>query len=73
MVKTGNANLRQALCFPALSAMRFNPLLRRFADRLRQRGKSEMTIVIAVMRKLLILAYGVLKCNRPFDLGYSNA
>jgi len=73
IAKTGNANLRRALYFPALSAMRFNPLLKRFADRLRQRGKSKMAVVAAVMRKLLTLAYGVLKSGRPFDPGYPSA
>jgi hypothetical protein len=43
IAKTGNANLRTALYFSALSAIRFNPLLRRFADRLRLRRKSSMT------------------------------
>ena len=47
--------------------MRYNPLLRRFADRLRERGKPNMTIITAVMRKLLTLAYGVLKSGRFFD------
>lgn len=73
LAKTGNANLRQALYFPAISAMRFNPILRRFAERLRDRGKSEMTIIAAVMRKLLTLAYGVLKSGRSFDPAYSPA
>jgi transposase len=73
LAKTGNANLRQALYFPAMSAMRFNPLLRRFAERLRNRGKSEMTIIAAVMRKLLTLAYGVLKSGRAFDPAYAAA
>lgn len=50
IAKTGNANLRTALYFPALSAIRFNPLLRRFADRLRLRHKKSMTIIIAVIR-----------------------
>lgn len=67
IAKTGNASLRTALYFPAISAMRYNPVLRRFADRLRDRGKSNMTIIAAVMRKLLTLAYGVLKSGRFFD------
>jgi transposase len=73
IAKTGNANLRTALYFPTLSAIRFNPLLRRFADRLRLRHKSSMTIIIAVMRKLLTLAYGVLKSGRLFDPSYASA
>jgi transposase len=72
IAKTGNASLRTALYFPAISAMRHNPLLRRFADRLRERGKSNMTIITAVMRKLLTLAYGVLKSGRIFDPTYAS-
>jgi transposase len=72
IAKTGNASLRTALYFPPISAMRYNPLLRRFADRLRERGKSNMTIITAVMRKLLTLAYGVLKSGRFFDPTYAS-
>jgi transposase len=70
IAKTGNANLRTALYFPAISVMRFNPTLRSFANRLRERNKSNLTIIAAVMRKLLTLAYGVLKSGRAFDPSY---
>lgn len=73
IAKTGNTSLRTALYFPAISAIRYNPLLRRFAGRLRERGKSSMTIITAVMRKLLTLAYAVLKSGRFFDPAYANA
>lgn len=69
--KVGNAHLRHAFYMPALSAMRCNPLIRRFVERLTARGKPKMTIVAAVMHKLLQLAYGVLKSNRPFDPNYA--
>jgi transposase len=72
IAKTGNANLRTALYFPAISAMRYNPLLRCFADRLRERRKSNMAIITAVMRKLLTLAYGVLKSGKLFDPTYAS-
>jgi transposase len=65
--KAGNAHLRHAFYMPALSAMRCNPLIRRLVERLTARGKAKMTIVAAVMHKLLRLAYGVLKTDRPFD------
>lgn len=73
IAKTGNSGLRTALYFPAVSAMRHNPTLKIFADRLRARGKSNMTIIVAVMRKLLTLAYGVLKSGKPFVFAYENA
>jgi hypothetical protein len=34
---------------------------------LRERGKCEMQIIGAVMRKLLHLAFGVLKSGKPYD------
>ena len=64
--KAGNARLRKLLFMPALVAMKKNPVLLEFAERLTRRGKRPMVIVAAVMRKLLIIAYGVLKSGRPF-------
>ncbi|HET9342944.1 MAG TPA: transposase [Candidatus Eremiobacteraceae bacterium] len=68
--KRGNAQLRKALYFPAIAAIRFNPILERFARRLRAAGKSEMLIIGAVMRKLIHIAYGVLRSQKPFDPNY---
>lgn len=65
--KMGNKRLRAAFYMPALSAMRFNPLIEDFVVRLELRGKRPMVIVGAVMRKLLHIAFGVLKSGRPFD------
>jgi transposase len=65
--KRGNAELRKALFFPALSALQHNPLIICFAQRLRTAGKTRMVIVAAAMRKLLHIAYGILKSGRPFD------
>lgn len=65
--KVGNARLRKACYFPAVVGMRCNPVLHAFALRLEARGKCKMVIITAVMRKLLIIAYGVLKSGRPFS------
>lgn len=67
LVKWGNAHLRAILYMPALSAHRWNPIIARLRQRLEERGKSKMTIVVASMRKLLHLCYGVLKTRKPFD------
>lgn len=56
---------------PALVALRWNPIIQAFAERLRQRGKHKMAIVGAVMRKLLHIVYGVLKSGMPFDPSYA--
>jgi transposase len=65
--KVGNAHVRGLLYLPAITASRFNPVLIIFARRLRERGKRPKQIIAAVMRRLLVIAYGVLKSGRPFD------
>lgn len=65
--KTGDSRLRQAFYMPAMTAMRFNPVLKDFAQRLKQRGKTGKVIVIAVMKKLVHIIFGVLKSQKPFD------
>lgn len=69
--KTGNKRLRAGFFMAALSARRFNPLAAALADRLEERGKCPMVIQGAVMRKLLHLAFGVLKSGLPFDPNYA--
>ena len=68
--KQGSSQLRKILFFPAIVAMRHNPVIRDFAKRLAERGKAKMAIVCACMRKLLHLIYGVLKTSVPFDPNY---
>lgn len=70
--KTGNARLRRALYMPALSAKRYNPIIKAFCQRLQQRGKRPMEIVGAAMRKLLHIAYGVLKSGKAFDPSFAS-
>lgn len=65
--KLGSARLRLAVYWPAVTAMRCNPLLKPFAERLAARGKHKMVIIAAVMRKLLHVVYGVLKHRHAFD------
>jgi transposase len=70
LVKTGNSRFRTAFFMPALSAMQHNPIAVALAVRLAAKGKNRMTIVGAVMRKLVHLAFGVLKHKQPFDPDY---
>jgi transposase len=65
--KIGNARLRRALYFPAITALRCSPFFQAWAKGLQERGKSKMSIICAVMRKLVHLAYGVLKSGKEFD------
>lgn len=65
--REGNRYLRKALYMPALVAIKYNAPLRHFASRLRSAGKPNMSIVCAVMRKLVHIAFGVLKHQKPFN------
>jgi transposase len=69
----GPAHLRKALYMPALVAMRANPSLRAFADRLRAAGKRPKVVVVAVMRKLLLLAWAILRSGQPYSPTYQSA
>ena len=70
--KQGASQLRKILFFPAISAMRWNPAVRALAERLAARGKAKMAIVCACMRKLLHIAFGVLKNDQMFDPVYES-
>jgi transposase len=65
--KVGSRRLRHALYFPAMVALRFNPPIHALGERLKAGGKSKMVMIGAAMRKLLQIAFGVLKSGRPFD------
>jgi len=65
--KTGDVELRKAFYIPSVSAIRFNPIIKDFSKRLSNKGKSKMIIVIAAMRKLLHIIYGVIKNKTLFN------
>lgn len=65
--KIGPGRLRKALYFPAIAALRYNPTIRAVRDRLRAAGKPTMVIIGAAMRKLIHLAYGVLKSGKAYE------
>jgi hypothetical protein len=53
---------------PAMSAMRHNPVVAAMAARLKIQGRLKgKQIVVAAMRKLLVLCFGVLKSGKRFD------
>ena len=69
----GRASVRCALYMAALCAMKFNPVIRRFADRLRAAGKAFKVIMVAAMRKLLTILNVMLKENRPWNPSLQSA
>lgn len=67
ITKVGSAQLRSGLFMPAMNAKTFNPLLKKFAERLKENGKKPKQIIIAIMRKLLHQIYGILKSGEPYN------
>lgn len=65
--KIGHAPLRKALYMPAMVAISKTRWGRTFKERLRAAGKCPMVIIGAMMRKLVQVAFGVLKSGKPFD------
>jgi transposase len=65
--KVGCAAIRAALFMPAICAKNTNPIMQPLVQRLEQRGHCKMSIIVAVMRKLLHLVFGILKSGLPFD------
>jgi len=63
----GRAEVRSLLYMAALSAARYNPALRAFSQRLCRAGKAAKVRLVAVARKLLVIANAVLRDGRPFD------
>jgi transposase len=68
--KQGRATIRAALYMPAIVAKNHADCLRPLVQRWQQSGLCPMEIVVALMRKLLHLIYGVLKSGQPFDPNY---
>lgn len=67
LVKWGNSRLRAVFFMPSLRAHTCNPIVAALRQRLLDRGKSKMTVAVAVMRKMVHLCFGVLKTRKPFD------
>lgn len=65
--KVGNVNLRRALYMPALVAVRSEPHVKAYYEKLQSRGLQPLPALVAVMRKLLHSIYGMLRHDCDFD------
>jgi transposase len=50
-----------------IAAMRFNPVIRRFRDRLKSLGKENKVIIVACMRKLLSILNAMVRDGLRWD------
>src|SRR5499433_2896338 len=68
---SGNGRLRTAFYMATLTAARFNPAIKAFYHRLLEAGKPEKVARCAAARKLLHMAWAVVKKDQPFDPNYA--
>ena len=71
--KAGAPRIRAALYMAAVVAIRYNPHIRTLYERLLARGKAKMAALGAAMRKLVQLAFGVLKHQKPYQTDWTPA
>ena len=67
MSKKGNKHIRAALYMPSLTAIRVNPTLKPFYERLKPKKSKPIVSVVAVQRKLLCLMYSLWKNECFYD------
>lgn len=63
----GRADVRRALYMATMSAIRFNPSIRPFYDRLRANGKPPKVALTACMRKLLTILNAMVRDQAEWD------
>lgn len=62
----GRADVRAVLYMATISAIRCNPAIKAFAERLKQTGKPPKVVIVACMRKLLTIMNAMIKSNTPW-------
>jgi transposase len=68
--KVGNPKLRRIAYIAAVSSIRTDTVFREFYMRLRQRGKPAKVALVAVARKLLTVAFALVRSQTAFDPAY---
>lgn len=63
----GRGTVRTVLYMAAQSARRHNPILKAFADRLAAAGKKPKVVLVAVARKLVVIANAILRSLKPWN------
>jgi transposase len=66
-IRGGRASVRSVLYMATISAIRCNPLISRFAQRLQKAGKLAKVTIIACMRKLLTLLNAMIRDNLRWE------
>ena len=73
LFRAGSRRLKKALYMPAMSAIQCNALVKQIFERLKAKGHQGMSALAAAMRKLLMIAVGVLRTQQPFKVDHAAA
>lgn len=66
MISGGRVGVRNGLYMATIAAIRFNPKIKLFYQRLRKAGKPAKVAIVACMRKLLVTLNAMLKKKEPY-------
>jgi transposase len=66
-IRGGRSTVRRALYLAALTAARVDGPLKDFAAHLRGKGKAVKVVLVAVARRLLVIAHAVVRDGRPWN------
>ena len=69
-IRGGRSPVRRALYMAALVAVRYNPAMKEFCKRLKEKGKPNKVILTAVARKLLGVLDAILRDRNPWSPNY---
>lgn len=66
----GRAEVRTVLYMATLSAVRYNPVIKAFYERLTAAGKAKKVALVACMRKILTILNAMVRDNKPWQPDY---
>lgn len=69
--RAGYRDLKRILYMAAMAAIKYNPHIKQFYERLIKKGKAKKVILVAAMRKLLLQCYGVWRSRSKYDSNYN--
>jgi transposase len=65
--RLGSKSIRKVLYMSALVVKNHNPHFQKFVQKLQKKGKAPKVIIVAIMRKLICILFGMLKNSSDFD------
>ncbi|MDW8028575.1 MAG: transposase [Armatimonadota bacterium] len=68
-IKGDRKEVRRVLYMATIAAIRFNPMIREYYERLVGRGRAKKVAIVAWMRKVLVILNAMMRDGSPFKAG----